>query len=143
MNAAASVTHISPLERGIVSTDQQAHFLVACVSSYGSVLQLVSFTPRCLQHAKGVLTAFSHGCFLLCIPGLQSKEGARHLPTYRKLVPAVVRMLKNLVMSSYALEHDINGVADPFLQVKLLHLLRSAVALQAFHCCSLSDVLLQ
>lgn len=56
--------------------------------------------------------------------GLQTKHGVKLLPSYRLLVPAAVRMLKNLVMSSYAMEQDINGVADPFLQVKLLHLLR-------------------
>lgn len=33
-------------------------------------------------------------------------------------------MLKHLALSSYATEHDINGVADPFLQVRLLQLLR-------------------
>ena len=32
--------------------------------------------------------------------------------------------MKNLLLSAYALEHEICGVSDPFLQVQILHLLR-------------------
>ncbi len=38
----------------------------------------------------------------------------------KQLVPSLVRILKNLVMSGYAPEHDVNGITDPFLQVKIL-----------------------
>lgn len=36
----------------------------------------------------------------------------------------MVRVLKNLVVSGYAPEYDINGITDPFLQIRLLRLLR-------------------
>jgi AP-1 complex subunit gamma-1 len=42
----------------------------------------------------------------------------------RKQVPTLVRVLKNLVLSGYAPEHDVNGITDPFLQVALIKLLR-------------------
>lgn len=36
----------------------------------------------------------------------------------------MVRVLKNLVVSGYAPEYDVNGITDPFLQIRLLRLLR-------------------
>ena len=36
---------------------------------------------------------------------------------FRRSVPQLVRMLKNLIMSGFSPEHDVSGVADPFLQV--------------------------
>uniref|UniRef100_A0A7S2S4J2 AP-1 complex subunit gamma n=1 Tax=Mucochytrium quahogii TaxID=96639 RepID=A0A7S2S4J2_9STRA len=41
----------------------------------------------------------------------------------RKAVPLLVKTLKNLVLSGYAPEYDINGIADPCLQVRILKLL--------------------
>ena len=38
--------------------------------------------------------------------------------SYRRLVPSVIRILKNLVMNNYAPEHDVGGITDPFLQVR-------------------------
>ena len=43
---------------------------------------------------------------------------------FRRSVPQLVRMLKNLIMSGFSPEHDVSGVADPFLQVRILRLLR-------------------
>ena len=49
--------------------------------------------------------------------------GAGTIAKLRKYVPNLVRMLKTLVLSGYAPEHDVNGITDPFLQVKMLRVL--------------------
>lgn len=42
----------------------------------------------------------------------------------RKTVPTLVRWLKNLVLAGYVSEYDVMGITDPFIQTKIIHLLR-------------------
>lgn len=68
----------------------------------------------------------SHG---VLITGLQLVIEVLHeLPStkaeYSKLVPALVRLLRNFLSMGYSPEHDVSGITDPFMQVKLLRLLR-------------------
>jgi AP-1 complex subunit gamma-1 len=44
---------------------------------------------------------------------------------FTKLVPALVKILRKLVTAGYAAEYDVGGVTDPFLQAKILALLRA------------------
>lgn len=43
---------------------------------------------------------------------------------YRPFVPQLCRILKSLVVSGFSPDHDVGGINDPFLQVKILRLLR-------------------
>lgn len=43
---------------------------------------------------------------------------------FENLVPKLVRQLRNLLSMGYSSEYDVSGIADPFLQVAILHLLR-------------------
>jgi AP-1 complex subunit gamma-1 len=36
----------------------------------------------------------------------------------------LVRLLKNLLLGGYVNEYDVVGITDPFLQTKIIHLLR-------------------
>ena len=37
---------------------------------------------------------------------------------FARLVPSLVRLLKNLLSMGYSPEHDVAGITDPFLQVR-------------------------
>lgn len=39
---------------------------------------------------------------------------------YRRHVPMLCKILRSLLMSGFAPEHDVGGITDPFLQVKVL-----------------------
>eukprot|EP00934_Nitzschia_sp_Nitz4_P007380 Nitzschia sp. Nitz4//scaffold29_size155292//94841//97853//NITZ4_002670-RA/size155292-augustus-gene-0.209-mRNA-1//1//CDS//3329546484//7370//frame0 len=43
---------------------------------------------------------------------------------FLRLVPMLVKMLRNLLSSGYSPDYEIGGISDPFLQVQLLTLLR-------------------
>ena len=47
-----------------------------------------------------------------------------HIDNLRRLVPQLVRHLKNLVLSGYAPEHDVSGITDPFLQILIINALK-------------------
>lgn len=79
-----------------------------------------------MPRVKSLLTERNHGVLLTAVTliiTLCEAEPAT-IELFRKLTPSLVRILKNLVMSGYAPEHDVQGITDPFLQVKVLQLLR-------------------
>ena len=49
---------------------------------------------------------------------------AQRIDPLSQAVPLLVRHLKALVTTGYSPEHDVSGITDPFLQVKILRLLR-------------------
>jgi AP-1 complex subunit gamma-1 len=54
------------------------------------------------------------------------EEGGENgvVEAFRPLTGSLVKLLKGLSQSGYAPEHDVTGISDPFLQVKILRLLR-------------------
>ncbi|KAL8695857.1 MAG: hypothetical protein Q9201_007931, partial [Fulgogasparrea decipioides] len=85
-----------------------------------------------VEKAKMLLSDRNHGvllCGLTLVTSLCEADEAEGGETsiveiFRPLVPALVRTLKGLASSGYAPEHDVTGITDPFLQVKILRLLR-------------------
>jgi AP-1 complex subunit gamma-1 len=37
---------------------------------------------------------------------------------YTKLVPAVVRLLRNFISMGFSPEHDVSGITDPFMHME-------------------------
>ena len=86
-----------------------------------------------IEKAKLLLSDRNHGVLLCGLTFAASMceedeaEGGEQgiVETFRPLTGGLVRTLKGLASSGYAPEHDVNGITDPFLQVKILRLLRT------------------
>ncbi|RDB20922.1 AP-1 complex subunit gamma-1 [Hypsizygus marmoreus] len=93
-------------------------------------LRVIKKVPDIADHfvnkAKNLLTDRNHGVLLSSITLVtemcQIDESV--LNEFRNAVPLLVRNLKSLVTTGYSPEHDVSGITDPFLQVKILRLLR-------------------
>uniref|UniRef100_A0A672R7U7 AP-1 complex subunit gamma n=1 Tax=Sinocyclocheilus grahami TaxID=75366 RepID=A0A672R7U7_SINGR len=80
------------------------------------------FTPS----ARTLLSEKNHGVLhgaVVLITEL-CKRNPDTLDQFRKTVPELVQIMKGLVTSSYSPEHNVAGISDPFLQVRILRLLR-------------------
>lgn len=86
-----------------------------------------------LEKAKKLLSDRNHGVLIcgltfatdLCEAEEEEEEGPEGvIEMFRPLAGGLVRALKGLTTSGYAPEHDVSGITDPFLQVKILRFLR-------------------
>lgn len=85
-----------------------------------------------VEKAKVLLSDRNHGvllCGLTLVTSMceaEDVEGGEEMVVdmFRPLTVGLVRTLKGLASSGYAPEHDVTGITDPFLQVKILRLLR-------------------
>jgi AP-1 complex subunit gamma-1 len=95
-----------------------------------AVIRLLKKEPDLIEHMAGRIVALlkdkAHG---VLITGLQLMIDVMDLvpaehEEYLKMVPSLVRLLRNLISTGFSPEHDVGGITDPFIQVKLLHILR-------------------
>ncbi|THH32493.1 hypothetical protein EUX98_g1677 [Antrodiella citrinella] len=93
-------------------------------------LRVVKKVPDLADHfvskAKNLLADRNHGVLLTAITLVieMCQTDPAVLEEFRNAVPLLVRHLKSLVTTGYSPEHDVSGITDPFLQVKILRLLR-------------------
>ncbi|KAK5125331.1 hypothetical protein LTR85_000440 [Meristemomyces frigidus] len=85
-----------------------------------------------IDKAKLLLNDRNHGVLLtgltlvISMCEADEEEGGEQgvVEIFRPLTGSLVKVLKGLSQSGYAPEHDVTGITDPFLQVKILRLLR-------------------
>lgn len=85
-----------------------------------------------LDKAKLLLQDRNHGVLLcgltlvksLCEADEEEDDENGIKDIFKPQVPALVKILKGLSSSGYAPEHDVTGITDPFVQCKILQLLR-------------------
>ena len=95
-----------------------------------ATIRLLKKEPDLIEHMSerivSLLKDRAHG---VLVTGIQLiTEVLEILPSmteeYRRLVPSLVRLLRNFISMGYSPEHDVGGITDPFLQVALIRLLR-------------------
>ncbi|KAF2484205.1 adaptin N terminal region-domain-containing protein [Neohortaea acidophila] len=85
-----------------------------------------------LDKAKLLLNDRNHGVLLsgltlvISMCEADEEEGGEQgvVDMFKPLTGSLVKVLKGLSQSGYAPEHDVTGISDPFLQVKILRLFR-------------------
>ncbi|KAH9852182.1 Adaptor protein complex AP-1 gamma subunit [Lenzites betulinus] len=93
-------------------------------------LRVVRKVPDLADHfvakSKNLLADRNHGVLLTAITLVTEicQIDPASLEEFRNAVPLLVRHLKSLVTTGYSPEHDVSGITDPFLQVKILRLMR-------------------
>jgi len=74
--------------------------------------------PMLVERSHGILITAASLMIELC------RTEPETINAFKRSALQLVKILKHLVSSGYAPEHDVNGITDPFLQVKILCLLR-------------------
>jgi AP-1 complex subunit gamma-1 len=104
-----------------------------------------------VEKASQLLSDRNHGvllCGLTLVTSLceaDEEEGGEEgiVEKFRQFVPGLVKTLKSLSTSGYSPEHDVTGITDPFLQVKILRLLRVLAVGDAATSEQINDILAQ
>ncbi|OCF74754.1 AP-1 complex subunit gamma-1 [Kwoniella mangroviensis CBS 8886] len=93
-------------------------------------LRIIRRVPDLMDHfitkAKMLIQDRNHGVLLAGITLITEmcEIDEKVCDEFRKATGYLVKHLKNLVTTGYSAEHDVLGITDPFLQVKILRLLR-------------------
>ncbi|KAH9893470.1 Adaptor protein complex AP-1 gamma subunit [Cubamyces lactineus] len=90
------------------------------------IRKVPDLTDHFVAKAKNLLADRNHGVLLTAITLVTEmcQTDPACLDEFRNAVPLLVRHLKSLVTTGYSPEHDVSGITDPFLQVKILRLMR-------------------
>ncbi|KAF5097082.1 hypothetical protein D0Z03_001486 [Geotrichum reessii] len=98
-----------------------------------------------VEKAKSLLSDKNHGVLICGIALINDLcvHNPELINTFKKLIPVIIKHIKSLSTSGYVPEYDVSGIADPFLQVKLLRLLRILGAGDVQASEQMSDILAQ
>ncbi|KAI8977499.1 adaptin N terminal region-domain-containing protein [Mycotypha africana] len=112
-------------------------------------LRIISRVPEVAENfiskAKSLLNDRSHGVLITGITLVTEmcQQNPEYISIFKKAVPLLVRHLKNLASAGFSPEHDVTGITDPFLQIKILRLLRILAKNDPEASESMNDILAQ
>ncbi|KAK4705065.1 AP-1 complex subunit gamma-1, partial [Phenoliferia sp. Uapishka_3] len=132
----ASVVSLALCTFANISSEEMARDLVTeverCLGSGNAyirkkaalaALRCLYKVPELVDHFEGRATSLlsdrNHGVLLTGVTLVTEMCRLVGGEPFRKAVPLLVRHLKALVTTGYSPEHDVSGITDPFLQVRL------------------------
>ncbi|KAL7553137.1 hypothetical protein ACHAWF_016402 [Thalassiosira exigua] len=133
----------------------------ACLAMARCLTKCPDMAEDFVERVVGLLNDRSHGVLItvvqlmtrvLVVDGEDREGGVDHedddeespcRAAFARLVPTLVKLLRNLLSMGYSPEHDVGGISDPFLQVQVLTLLRLLGAGNAKASEEMNDVLAQ
>ena len=95
-----------------------------------ATIRLLKKEPDLIEHiAPAVVALFKDKAHGVLITAIQLMIEIIELDPstkveYVKMTPSIVRLLRSFTSMGFSPEHDVGGIADPFVQVKLLCLMR-------------------
>ncbi|KAM3181145.1 hypothetical protein ACTXT7_014920 [Hymenolepis weldensis] len=99
----------------------------AALCAFRIVRKVPELMEMFIPCARALLSEKNNGVLLtaVCLITEMCERSPDTLKYFRKqMVPTLVRTLKTLVTTGYSPDHEVNKINDPFLQVKILRLMR-------------------
>ncbi|CUT99584.1 AP 1 complex subunit gamma [Echinococcus multilocularis] len=99
----------------------------AALCAFRIVRKVPELMEMFIPCTRALLTEKNNGVLLtaVCLITEMCERSPDTLKYFRKqMVPSLVRTLKTLVTTGYSPDHEVNKINDPFLQVKILRLMR-------------------
>lgn len=119
----------------------------ACLAALRIVKKAPEHCETFIERLRDAMGERNHGALLASVSLINECLRTEHAPAFigvfRAQVPAAVRLMKQLVLSSKMTDNDVNGISDPFLQVRLLQFLRLVGVGDAAAAEGMNDVLAQ
>ncbi|KAL1491882.1 hypothetical protein ABEB36_012409 [Hypothenemus hampei] len=117
----------------------------AALCSYRIIKRVPELMEIFLPATRSMLSEKNHGVLITGVILITEmcENSPDTLTHFKKIVPNLVRILKNLILAGYSPEHDVSGISDPFLQVKILKLLRILGVNDADTSEAMNDILAQ